>query len=87
MWCSFSPRGYGDRVSVILSGRSAPVTTGEASRERARRRPSVVTGLCSPGPPGLAGDARVDAPYCGVIDPNLVTDAGLGMKEDPFSSF
>ena len=58
----------------------------EASRERAQRCSSVVTGLCPPGPPGPSGDACADAPYCGGIDPDPVTDAGLGMKGDPFLS-
>lgn len=76
----------GGRVSAILSGRLAPVTMIEASRERARRRPSVATGLCPSGPPGLARDAGVDAPCCGGIDPDPVADAGQGMKGEPFLS-
>ena len=46
----------------------------------AGRRPSVVTGLCPPGPLGLAGDTGVDASHRGGIDPDFVTHAGLGRE-------
>ena len=76
----------GDLVFSIMSGILATLTMVEASRERAQRCSSVVTGLCPPGPPGPSGDACAAAPYCGGIDPDPMTDARIGMKGDPFLS-
>ena len=76
--------------SPLSVGISALLITGMASCESARRRPLVVTGLCPPplpGPSGLAGRCgRVEAAYRGGINPNFVTDAGLGVKGDAFYS-
>ena len=41
--------------------------------------------VVSPGPQGLVGDSCVGASYSGGADPNLGTDAGLGVEGRPFT--
>lgn len=55
-------------------------------RARVRRRPSVVMELCLPQSTGTGWRHRCRRPYCGGVDPDLVADAGLGVKGDAFYS-
>lgn len=55
------------------------------SWQRVYQRPMAVGGCISLGPPGQAEDACVDASYHGGVNPDSAMDAGIGVKETPFT--